>query len=118
MDFPKAVRLRKRCDYVQLAKSNYKKVGQWIIIDIRSLPSLLKPILRLGITVTRKYGKAHDRNRFKRLVREAFRLSYQEIATHLITSIEINVRPRCKALLMPPVLKKDLIQAELIKLLS
>ncbi len=50
-------------------------IGQWIIVDIR--PNR-KTYSQLGITVTRRFGKAHARNRFKRLVREAFRLSHQQ----------------------------------------
>lgn len=48
------------------------------------------PQSRLGICVTRKFGKAHDRNRFKRIVREAFRLHYGLIPSGL----DIVVYPR------------------------
>ena len=32
-----------------------------------------KYLNRLGISVTKKYGKAHERNRAKRIIREAYR---------------------------------------------
>lgn len=44
---------------------------------------------RLGITVTRRFGDAHRRNRFKRIVREAFRLSYKE----MMSGVDLNIRP-------------------------
>lgn len=62
-------------------------VGRLIIVDVR--PNKLSQS-RLGITVTKRYGKAHERNRFKRIVREAFRLSYESI----IQGFDLNIRPR------------------------
>ncbi|PCI78600.1 ribonuclease P protein component [Candidatus Aerophobetes bacterium] len=44
---------------------------------------------KLGITVKKKWGKAHDRNRFKRIVREA----YRHVRPHIDTNIHIVVQP-------------------------
>ena len=42
---------------------------------------------KMGITVTKKFGKAHERNRFKRIVREAFRVF------PMPQGIWMNIRP-------------------------
>lgn len=48
---------------------------------------------KLGITVSKRFGKAHERNRFKRIVREAFRLSRGTLSTPFF----IHVKPRTAA---------------------
>ena len=46
--------------------------------------------VKLGITIGRKWGKAHERNRFKRVVREGFRIVYPSLPDGLI----LNVHPK------------------------
>jgi len=85
------MRLRTRYQFQRMAQSSFKRTGEWIIVAIRPIqdhPS------KLGILVTKRYGSSPQRNRFKRLVRESFRLLYPEI----LTSCDILVRPRSKAL--------------------
>ncbi|MBA3239405.1 MAG: ribonuclease P protein component [Parachlamydiaceae bacterium] len=80
------MRLRSRYDYKRMASRAKCFKGTFFAIDVRKNEST---VTRLGITVTRRFGDAHLRNRFKRIVREAFRLSY----TQLIEGVDLNIRP-------------------------
>lgn len=85
------MRLRTRQQYQRMVQKTFKFTGQWIIIDIRLTND---PFSRLGVTATKKYGQATQRNRFKRLAREAFRLSYPQFKM----TFDILLRPRSQAL--------------------
>lgn len=66
--FPKTFRLLNRVQFQYVMKKGTRFHGKAIVII--SCPS---EFTRLGITVSRKFGNAVQRNRFKRLVREIFR---------------------------------------------
>lgn len=68
--FPKNARLRKRADFLWMKKKGNTHSGHFLNVDLAHNE---KGAPRLGITVSRKMGKANERNRFKRCVREAFR---------------------------------------------
>jgi len=85
--FPKSARLLLRAQYKYFHRNSIRLFGEQISIDIRQGKSISA---KLGITVSRKFGKAHHRNRFKRVVREAFR----EIYLSLPQNLEMNVIPR------------------------
>ncbi|CDZ80371.1 Ribonuclease P protein component [Candidatus Rubidus massiliensis] len=70
--FPKGARIKQRHQFKRLSSQAKYFVAKHIIIDY--LQNSL-PYCRLGITVTRRFGKAHERNAFKRKVRECFRKS-------------------------------------------
>ncbi len=57
----------RRADFLRIAKKGKRQVGELVIVH--SLPSTHS---RLGITVTKRYGNAVQRNRFKRIVRAAY----------------------------------------------
>ena len=70
--FPKRLRLRKRWQFSSTQRKGTRYHTSSLIAYYT--PNSNRPI-RLGITVSRKVGKAHQRNRIKRLIREAFRTS-------------------------------------------
>lgn len=66
-------------------------MGKWVRVSV-SPP--LSSQSRLGIVVTKRYGSAPQRNRFKRLVREAFRTARLDFGC----IVDVVVRPRSCAL--------------------
>jgi ribonuclease P protein component len=75
--FPKDARLLKRAEFLRVYEHGKRFEGRFMTVFI--LPNFLGR-QRAGITATKKgIGKAHDRNRAKRLLRESFRLSRLEL---------------------------------------
>jgi len=87
VNFPKSARLLTKAQFQSVIRSGRRFVGVGIVIDWRQ-GDASRP--KLGITVSKRFGKAHDRNRFKRLIREVFRAT----APNMPSGLEINVIPR------------------------
>jgi len=74
---PKEARLAKRAEFLRVYEQGRRIEGRFMTVFI--LPNR-RGVHRVGVTATKKaIGKAHDRNRAKRLLRESFRLSRPEL---------------------------------------
>ena len=73
--FPKAHRLLKRGEYLRVQQNGAKVHSRAFI----GLVLFDNPRVRIGITTTKRLGKAVERNRLRRLVREAFRRGLMEM---------------------------------------
>ena len=85
--FPKQVRLRKQAEFDRVFG------GQaYAADDVLVMNGCWNELgqTRIGLSVSRKVGNAVMRNRWKRLIREAFRLQQSELPRGL----DIVIRPR------------------------
>ena len=100
--FPKAFRLLKREEFKKVYARGKRVVGRYILIH--ALPNALGHP-RLGITVTKRSGKAVVRNRWKRLIREVFRRNKE-----LFPAMDMVVTVK-KGVQLPPYreLEKDML---------
>ncbi len=85
--FPEHCRLKKTAEFQQVYQYQQRAGDQHLLVFARP-NSLEWP--RIGLSVSRKQGNAVLRNRKKRLLREAFRLSRH----HLPTGYDLVLIPR------------------------
>lgn len=85
--FPPAFRIRRRADFQRVHRRRCSASDNLLRVSgcVNGLP-----YPRLGLAAPRKMGKAVARNRWKRLVREAFRLSRQRLPA----GVDLVVAPR------------------------
>ncbi len=84
--------LRKRADFRRVHQQGRRKSDGLLQVRVAAQPpdTTAGGLIRLGILVTKKYGSAVERNRFKRLVRAAIRA----LGPDLTPGWDILVLPR------------------------
>ncbi len=85
--FPRKLRLRTQAEFDRVYKSKVFAADDVLVMN--ACASEL-PYSRLGLSVSKKVGNAVNRNRWKRLIREAFRLSRHELPA----GIDLVARPQ------------------------
>ena len=76
LSFRKSMHLRKHSDFDRVFRHKHSHADRMLVVYIMSNGL---SVSRLGLVVSKKVGKAHQRNRWKRLIREVFRLEQHAI---------------------------------------
>jgi ribonuclease P protein component len=85
--FSRHERIRQQADFDRIYKTRFFAADDVLVVN-GDASGLDYP--RLGLSVSKKAGNAVARNRWKRLIREAFRLSKSELPA----GIDLVVRPQ------------------------
>lgn len=91
--FPKSARLRRQAEFDLVYREDSFAADDVLVIRARRNG---KPTSRLGLSVSRKVGNAVVRNRWKRIIREAFRRQRRELPTGLDLVIRPKKGARCE----------------------
>ncbi|HEY5611270.1 MAG TPA: ribonuclease P protein component [Thermoanaerobaculia bacterium] len=89
---PREQRIAKRRDFVRAYEEGRKEISRYIVVFTLE-NGLGHP--RIGVTATRKIGKAHERNRMKRWVREVYRrersaLGLNPLSVDFVVNVKTN----------------------------
>jgi ribonuclease P protein component len=92
---PKQKRLAKRREFVRVYDSGQKVFSRYAVLFFAANDL---PHSRIGITATKKLGKANVRNRLKRWTRETYRRQRDPLALDPQSlDIVVNVKPNAAA---------------------
>ena len=108
LKFTKSQRLKKSREFRSVQSRGREYKGRLLILCAFTHPQKKEP--KLGVVASRYFGNAIQRNRFKRLSREAFRLSQKKFPK----GAELVLKPRKYARKA----SMQEIQQELIELVS
>jgi ribonuclease P protein component len=96
-------RLHRQSDFDRVHQSGIYAADQ--VLVVRAVANEL-PMARLAVSLSRKVGSAVVRNRWKRLIREAFRLQQHALPAGL----DLVVRPRQGAAANAAAISQSLVQ--------
>lgn len=87
----KRERIASRRDFLKVYDQGIKVFGKFVVAF--SMTGEL-PFSRIGITATRKLGKANQRNLVKRWIREVYRKEKEQVGlTAVFADVVVNVKP-------------------------
>jgi ribonuclease P protein component len=96
--FPKSKRLLKHSDFQRVYQSGRRQfTGNMTVFYLRRDSAETAPVPRVGFTVGKVLGGAVDRNRIKRRMREAVRLSWPACEG----PVDVVLNPRKSVLTLP-----------------
>ena len=89
---PKGKRLAKRREFLRVYETGRKVVSRYVVLFFAANEL---PLSRIGITATKKIGKANIRNRLKRWTREVYRrqrepLGIDQRSVDVVVNVKTN----------------------------